>query len=157
MEIKEKTQIGLIVNGPNILVRRFNLSLEEILEILRKEGRIAIGKVILNHNATPKLIEAVVNYGLEPVIVNGRVDVAVAVESMKLLYNPGIDVIALGVRDTHFMPILFEARKVGKKVIVIAPEEGLSEAIQNTADKVIKITSSSRYDYLTTNFTTIRV
>ena len=133
----KRSQIGLIINGPNILLRRFDISLEEILHVLKDIGRIVIGKVVLNHEVSSKLVETVINNGLEPVIVNGRVDVAVAIESMKVIYNPLIDILALGVRDAHFMPLLFEAKRVGKEVIVVAPADKVSNALQNTADRII--------------------
>jgi len=131
--------IGLLVNGPNILLKKFNFNLESILNAVKGLGRIVVGRVILNHNAPPKLVEAVINSGLEPVIVNGRVDVAFTVEAMKLIYNQRISALALAVRDAHFLPILIEAKRVGKEVIILTPREGLSEALQNTADEVIKL------------------
>jgi len=136
---KTVSSVGLIINGPNVLLRKFNVSLESILNALEGFGRIIVGKVVLNHNASPKLVETVINYGLEPVIINGRVDVAIAVEAMKLIYNPKINTLALAVRDAHFLPLLFEAKRIGKETIIIAPEEGLSEALQNTADHIIKL------------------
>ena len=131
--------IGLLVNGPNVLLRKYNFNLQSILNAMKSLGRIIVGKVILNHNAPQKLIEAVINHGLEPLIVNGRADVAFTVEAMKLIYNSKINALALAVRDAHFLPILFEAKRVGKEVIIVGPREGLSEALQNAADEVIKL------------------
>jgi len=130
--------IGLLVNGPNVLLKKFNFNLQNILNAVESVGRIVIGKVVLNHNAPQKLIEAVINHGLEPVIVNGRADVAFTVEAMKLIYNSKINALALAVRDSHFLPILFEAKKAGKEVVIVGPED-LSEALQNAADEVIKL------------------
>ena len=130
--------MGLIVNGPNVFLRKFNINLDDILNAVKRLGRIIIGKVILNHNAPPKLVEVVINSGLEPVIVNGRVDVAFTVEAMKLIYNPKIQVLALTVRDAHFLPVLIEAKRIGKEVVIVGPGD-LSEALQNTADVVIKL------------------
>ena len=131
--------IGLLVNGPNVLLRKYNFNLQSTLNAVKSLGRIVIGKVILNHNAPQKLVEAVINHGLEPVIVNGRADVAFTVEAMKLIYNSRVNALALAVRDAHFLPILFEAKKAGKEVIIVGPREDLSEALQNAADKVIKL------------------
>ena len=129
--------IGLLVNGPNVLMKKFNFDLQGISNAVKSLGRIIVGKVILNHNAPQKLIEVVINHGLEPLIVNGRVDVAFTVEAMRLIYNSRVNALALAVRDAHFLPILFEAKRVGKEVIIIGPREGLSEALQNAADEVI--------------------
>ena len=129
--------ISLLVNGPNVLLKKFNVNLENISNAVKSLGRIVIGKVILNPNAPQKLIEAVINSGLEPLIVNGRVDVAFTVEAMRLIYNSRVNALALAVRDSHFLPILIEAKRVGKEVIILGPREGLSEALQNAADEVI--------------------
>ena len=131
--------ISLLVNGPNVLLRKYNFNLESILNTVKSLGRIVIGKVILNHNAPQKLVKAVINHGLEPIVVNGRADVAFTVEAMKLIYNSKINALALAVRDAHFLPILIEAKKIGKEVIIVGPREGLSEALQNATDEVIKL------------------
>ena len=70
-------------------------------------------------------------------MVNGRVDVAFTVEAMRLIYNSRVNALALAVRDAHFLPILIEAKKAGKMVVIVGPREGLSEALQNAADEVI--------------------
>ena len=131
--------ISLLVNGPNVLLRKYNFNLESILNTVKSLGRIVIGKVILNHNAPQKLVKAVINHGLEPIVVNGRADVAFTIEVMKLIYNSKINAVALAVRDAHFLPILIEAKKIGKEVIIVGPREGLSEALQNATDEVIKL------------------
>lgn len=64
---------------------------------------------------------------------------AFTVEAMKLVYNPKINTLALAVRDSHFLPILFEAKRTGKEVIIIAPKNGLSKALQNTANHTITL------------------
>jgi len=79
--------IGLVVNGPNVLLRWYGFNLGDILNAVKSLGRIVVGEVVLNLNAPQKLIEAVINYGLEPVIVRGRADIAFTAEAMKLIYN----------------------------------------------------------------------
>jgi len=135
--VSARGAVGLLVNGPNVLLRKYNFNLESILNTVKSLGRIVVGKVILNHNTPQKLIEAVINHGLEPIVVNGRADVAFTVEAMRLIYNSRVNALALAVRDAHFLPILFEAKRIGKEVIIVGPREGLSEALQNVADKVI--------------------
>jgi len=139
--MREKVpRIGLIVNGPNVLLKRFNVKIKDISSSLLSFGKITIGKVVLSHNINPKLIETILESGLEPVIVNGRVDVAVAVEAMKIIYDSKIDILALAIRDAHFLPLVIEAKKVGKDVIVITPRlNELSDALQNTAEIIIEL------------------
>ncbi len=43
--------IGLLVNGPNVLLKKFNFNLGNIINAVKGLGRIVVGKVILNHNA----------------------------------------------------------------------------------------------------------
>ncbi|AJC72525.1 MAG: TIGR00288 family NYN domain-containing protein [Thermococcus sp.] len=142
-EIKGKS-IGLIVDGPNILRKEFGIKLEDIVEALEKIGKIRIAKVVLNQYAPQGLIEAVVNQGLEPVIVAGDTDVRIAIEAMELIYNSDIDVIALATRDADFLPIIQEAKRKGKETIVIGVEPGFSVALQNAADYVIKMVGKSQ-------------
>ena len=56
--------IGLLVDGPNMLRKEFNLDLESIKEILDEHGKMRVGKVLLNEYASDKLIEAIVNQDL---------------------------------------------------------------------------------------------
>ena len=65
--------------------------------------------------------------------------VAFTVEAMKLIHDSKVSALVLAVRDAHFLPILIEAKKAGKEVIIVGPREDLSEALQNAADKVIKL------------------
>ncbi|WP_297509707.1 TIGR00288 family NYN domain-containing protein [Thermococcus sp.] len=137
---EEKTRtIGLIIDGPNILRKEFGIKLEDIVEALERIGKIRVAKVVLNQYAPQGLIEAVVNQGLEPVIVAGDTDVRIAIEAMELIYNSDVDVIALATRDADFLPIIQEAKRRGKETIVIGTEPGFSVALQNAADYVIKM------------------
>jgi len=137
-EIKGKT-IGLIIDGPNILRKEFGIKLEDIVEALQRIGKIRVAKVVLNQYAPQGLIEAVVNQGLEPVIVAGDTDVRIAIEAMELIYNSDVEIIALATRDADFLPIIQEAKRRGKETIVIGTDPGFSVALQNAADYVIKM------------------
>ena len=63
--------IGLLVDGPNMLRNEFHLDLEMIKEIVSENGTIKVAKVLMNQYASDKLIEAVVNQGFTPIIVAG--------------------------------------------------------------------------------------
>ncbi len=138
-EGKPRKAVGLIVDGPNILRKELGIKLEDILGSLRGIGRIRVAKVILNQYAPQGLIEAVVNQGLEPVIVAGDTDVRVAIEAMELIYASEIDVLALASRDADFLPIIIEAKRKGLETVVIGTDPGFSAALQNAADYVIKL------------------
>jgi len=94
--------IGLVVNGPNVLLRRYSFNLGGILNAVKSLGRVVVGEVVLNLNAPQKLIEAVINYGLESVIVSGRADIAFTAEAMELIYSSmALLVLQLKALPTH--------------------------------------------------------
>jgi len=129
--------IGLLVDGPNMLRKEFSLNLDLVRQIISEYGDMRVGKVLLNQYASDKLIEAIVNQGFTPVVVAGDTDVYMAVEAMELIYNPNIDVIALMTRDADFLPIINKAKENGKETIVIGAEPGFSAALQNSSDHAI--------------------
>ncbi len=82
--------IGLLVDGPNMLRKEFSLNLDLVRKIIAEYGDMRVGKVLLNQYASDKLIEAIVNQGFTPIVVAGDTDVYMAVEAMELIYNPNI-------------------------------------------------------------------
>lgn len=133
--------IGLIVDGPNMLRKEFNLNLELVRKIVGKCGNIRVSKVLLNQYASDKLIEAIVNQGFSPIVVVGDTDVHMAVEAMELIYNDNIDVIAIMTRDADFLPIINKAKENGKETIVVGIEPGFGVALKNAADRSIILNS----------------
>lgn len=135
--------IGLLVDGPNMLRKEFSLNLDLVRQIMSEYGNMRVGKVLLNQYASDKLIEAIVNQGFTPIVVAGDTDVYMAVEAMELIYNPNIDIIALMTRDADFLPIINKAKENGKDTIVIGAEPGFSAALQNSADHAIILKSET--------------
>lgn len=131
--------IGLLVDGPNMLRKEFNLDLESIRDLMSEHGKMRVGKVLLNQYASDKLIEAIVNQGFTPIVVAGDTDVHLAMEAMELIYNPNIDVLALMTRNADFLPLLNKTKENGKETIVIGAEPGFSIALQNTTDSAITV------------------
>ena len=129
--------IGLLVDGPNMLRKEFSLNLDLVRQIMSEYGNMRVGKVLLNQYASDKLIEAIFNQGFTPIVVAGDTDVYMAVEAMELIYNPNIGIIALMTRDADFLPIINKAKENGKDTIVIGAEPGFSAALQNSADHAI--------------------
>jgi uncharacterized protein (TIGR00288 family) len=132
-----RKKIGLLVDGPNMLRKEFQIDLEEIRDILKDYGDIKVGRVFLNQYASEKLVEAVENQGFDPVICTSDVDVKLAVEAMEMIYNPVIDTIALVTRDADFKPVLLKAMEHGKETVIFGAEPGFSVALKNSADYVI--------------------
>ncbi|MDO9517247.1 MAG: TIGR00288 family NYN domain-containing protein [Methanosarcinaceae archaeon] len=132
-----RRSIGLLVDGPNVLRKEFNVDLEKIGDVLKEYGNVKIGRVFLNQYASDKLVEAIENNGLEPIICSSDVDVRLAVEGMELVFNPNIDTIALVTRDADFKPLLDKANEHGKETIIFGVEPGFSTALKNSANYVI--------------------
>ncbi|ADC66410.1 protein of unknown function DUF88 [Ferroglobus placidus DSM 10642] len=132
-----RKKIGVLVDGPNMLRKEFNLNLKEIREILDSYGDVKIAKVFINQYAGEKLVEAIENQGFEPVVTSGDVDVKMAVEAMEIIYNDSIDVLALVTRDADFKAVLQKAMEKGKETIIIGAEPGFSAALKNAADIAI--------------------
>ncbi|EHP83648.1 TIGR00288 family NYN domain-containing protein [Methanotorris formicicus] len=143
---KGSNKIALLIDGPNMLRKEFNIDLDKIREALEEFGTIVIGRVYLNQYASDKLIEAIVNQGFEPRISAGDVDVEMAVDGTELIFNGNIDTIAYMTRDADFLPAIRKAKERGKKIIVIGAEPGFSTALQNIADHVIKIEENFALD-----------
>ncbi len=129
--------VALLIDGPNMLRKEFNFDLDVVQEILEDYGKIKVGKVFLNQYASDKLIEAIVNQGLSPIIVAGDIDVQMAVEAFEAIHNPNIDVVALMTRNTDFLPLINIAKENGKETLVIGAEPGFSIALKNSADNTI--------------------
>jgi len=136
---KADRMIGLLIDGPNILRKEFDINLEDIKKILEDMGDIRIGKVLLNQFAPHGLIEAIANQGFDAIVVTGDIDVRMGVEAMEIIYNDNINTVAIATRDADFVPILAKAKEHGKETIVIGAEPGFSIALQNTSDFVIKM------------------
>ena len=134
---KKRKNIAVLVDGPNILRKAFNIDLVGIKKEISKHGNIRIAKIYLDQYASDKLIEAMVNQGFETEITTGDVDVTMAIEAMEYVLDRNIDIIALMTRDTDYRPVLVKAKKHGKETIIIATDVAFSAALRNTADKLI--------------------
>jgi len=134
---KKQPRIAVLVDGPNILRKAFNIDLNAMKKEISKYGYISISKIYLDQYASDKLIEAVVNQGFEVEITTGDVDVTMAIEAMEFVLDPNIDIIALMTRDTDYRPVLVKARYHGKKTMIIATDVAFSAALKNTTDTVI--------------------
>lgn len=143
---KEKPDIAVLVDGPNILRKAFNIDLIEIKRELGMHGNIRVAKIYLDQYASDKLIEAMVNQGFETEITTGDVDVTMAIEAMEYVLDPNIDIIALMTRDTDYRPVLVKAKAHGKKTIIIATDVAFSAALKNTADKIIIFKSKGKIE-----------
>lgn len=138
-------RIGVFVDGPNMLRSEFDLDFDVFRERMEAEGTIAVAKVFLNQYASDKLVEALASQGFEVVVGVGTeegndesdVDVYMAVEATEAVFNDTIDTIVLVTRDADFLPLIQTAREHGKRVVLMAVDQGLSTGLRNAADEVI--------------------
>ena len=136
MEKKRPKNIGLLIDGPNIIRKEFSIDLDEVRKRAQKYGELKISKTFLNPYAKEKLIEAVANQGFEPIMsISEDVDVDMAVEAVELIHNPMIDIIILVTRDSDYLPICRLAKEKNKVIVVFGAEPGFSKALKNAADK----------------------
>ncbi|MCS3901265.1 uncharacterized protein (TIGR00288 family) [Methanococcus voltae] len=136
---KGANKMALLIDGPNMLRKEFNVDLDKIRDAVEQFGTIVVGRVYLNQYASDKLIEAIANQGFEPRISAGDVDVEMAVDGTDLVHNKNIDTIVYMTRDADFLPAMRKAKENGVGIIVVGAEPGFSMAIQNIADHVIKV------------------
>jgi len=146
-----KPRIALLVDGPNILRKAFNIDLLEVRRELSKIGDIRVAKIYLDQYASDKLIEAMVNQGFETEITTGDVDVTMAIEAMECVLDPKIDILALMTRDTDYRPVLVKARSHGKKTVIIATDVAFSAALRNTADRILIFNGPGKMESIINN------
>lgn len=138
-------RVAVFVDGPNMLRSEFDLDFDAVRERMEAEGTLAIAKVFLNQYASEKLVEALASQGFEVVVGVGTeegeddsdVDVYMAVEATAAVFNDTVDTIVLVTRDADFLPLVQTAREHGKRVVVMAVEQGFSTGLRNAADEVI--------------------
>lgn len=138
---KEEAKVAVFIDGPNLLRKDVTIDLKELKKIVKKYGRLVIGKVFLNQFAPQKLIEAIINEGFEPIIVLGEkedsdVDVAMAVAALEAIFKFDVDYIGVATRDTDFLPVIKKAKEYGKKVIVFGVQKKVPPSLKNSADFV---------------------
>lgn len=134
---KDKPDIALLVDGPNMLRKQHSLDLAKVRKEVQKYGNLRISKIYLDQYASDKLIEAMINQGFDTEITTGDVDVTMAIEAMEYALDKNIDILALMTRDTDYRPVLVKTKAKGKKTIIVASDVAFSAALKNTADIVI--------------------
>ncbi len=145
---KERPDIAVLVDGPNILRKSFSIDLREVRTELSKYGNIRIANIYLDQYAPNKLIEAIKNQGFDTRTTTGDVDVTMAIEAMEYVLDQNIDIIALMTRDTDYLPVLVKARAKGKKSIIMATDFAFSAALKNTADIVIIFKTKDEVEHI---------
>ncbi|MHA1238048.1 MAG: NYN domain-containing protein [Candidatus Odinarchaeia archaeon] len=137
-----KSKVALLVDGPNLLRKEFNIRLEDVLSAAEHLGRVQVARVYINEHAPEKLFEAIYNSGLEPVVTTGDIYIEMGIDAMDIMLKSDIKIIALGSRHARCVPILHKAKSMDRETAVIGFDPGFSTALQKTADYVFKLETS---------------
>jgi uncharacterized protein (TIGR00288 family) len=140
---KKPQRVSVIIDGPNILrkVGRTFIRLEDIDNAINSElGEISNKYVLLNNQASEKLIQAVMNSGYTPVIVSGDIHLKMGLLALDISKRNNSDIILLASRDMRCTPILMKLKEKGIETAIIGYEPGFSIALKNNANFALELT-----------------
>jgi len=133
-------RVGVFVDGPNVFRAEFDVDLDDLRDIAREEGSVAVARVYVDENASAGLIQAAEARGFEVVTTSGDVDVKLAVDAVETTTAGRIDTLIVVSRDTDFKPVLETAAKRGLRTVAVAPGiHGRSDALRNAAQDEITL------------------
>lgn len=138
---RRENKVSILVDGPNLLRRIGNrqIKIEDIDEVADKLGTIVDRYVYLNHHASDKLIEAMVNSGYNPVVTRGDIYVALAMKALEISKRDRCDVMLFGSRDARVVPILMKLKEKGVETAIVGFDPGFSVALQNVSDYAFEL------------------
>lgn len=137
------SRVGLYVDGPNVLRDEFDVDLDELRDLARREGDLAVTRVYLNEQAPAELVRAAEARGFEVVTTSSDVDVRLAVDATTAAIDGAIDVLVVVSRDSDFKPVLERAARRGVETVAIAPgAHGRSDALRNAAHRSYTVEES---------------
>ncbi len=137
--LRRSGRVALLIDGPNVLRREFDVRLDDLKNQIEGLGKIGVAKVYLNERASTKLLEAISNSGFTPVVTSTDVHLHMAMESMDLVLGDATKLLVVFSRHARTAPILRRAREHGLETIAIGFEPGFSVAVQNAADHILRI------------------
>lgn len=132
-------RLALLIDGPNVLRREFDVRLDELKRAIQDLGKVGVAKVYLNERASDKLLEAIANSGFTPCVTTADVHIVMAIDAMDLILGDTTQMLAVFSRHARAAPILRHAREYGLETLAIGFEPGFSIAVQNAADHVLRM------------------
>lgn len=138
---RRENKVSILVDGPNLLRRLGNrqIKIEDIDEVADKLGTIVDRYVYLNHHASDKLIEAMVNSGYNPIVTRGDIYVSLAMKALEISKRDRCDVMLIGSRDARVVPILMKLKEKGVETAIVGFDPGFSVALQNVSDYAFEL------------------
>ncbi|MFX0167887.1 MAG: NYN domain-containing protein [Candidatus Hodarchaeota archaeon] len=137
--LRRSGRVALLIDGPNVLRREFEVRLDDLKRLVGELGKIGVAKVYLDDRASSKLLEAISNSGFTPVVTTSDVHVHMAVDSLDLVLGDATKLLVIFSRHARTAPILRRAREHGVETLAIGFEPGFSVAVQNAADNILRL------------------
>ena len=139
--LRRTGSVHIIVDGPNFLRKVGNkpIKLEDIDEMVEGLGEIGNKIVVLNTQASDRLVQAVVNSGYTPIISTTDLHVKISMLALELSHKNPNDIIAIGSRDAKLTTVMMKLKERGTKTAIIGFDPGFSIALKNIADYALEI------------------
>ena len=108
-----------------------------IRPLLEEIGDIKVAKIVLLQQEALEHSNDINQEGFIPVIVHNDLDIQFALETMELIYNEKIEILALATENEKLLPLFSRAREIGKEVILLHSSNHVNRGLQNAADIVL--------------------
>ena len=108
-----------------------------IRPLLEEIGDIKVAKIVLLQQEALEHSNDINQEGFIPVIVHNDLDIQFALETMELIYNEKIEILALATENEKLLPLFSRAREIGKEVILLHSSNHVNRGLQNVADIVL--------------------
>ncbi|OLS25809.1 MAG: hypothetical protein HeimC2_17440 [Candidatus Heimdallarchaeota archaeon LC_2] len=138
---RREKKVAIIIDGPNLLrkVGNKHIKVGDIDQVAENLGSISSKYIILNHHASNKLIEAMLNSGYSPIVERGDIYIRLTMKGIETLNRSKIDILLIGSRDARIVPLLMTAREKGVETAIVGFDPGFSVALKNVADYAFEL------------------
>lgn len=138
---RREKKVAIIIDGPNLLrkVGNKHIKVEDIDQVAENLGSISSRYILLNHHASNKLIEAMLNSGYSPIVERGDIYVRLTMKGIETLNRSKVDILLIGSRDARIVPLLMTAREKGVETAIVGFDPGFSIALKNVADYAFEL------------------
>lgn len=142
--------IAIFIDGENISAKEY----KNILEDVRKYGRISISNVYLDWTENRSWMETSKNFGITPIQCNkikgkNSVDLKITVDMMRTLYRREIDLFCILTTDSDFCHIVNELKSENKMVYIYGPKINMNHSLLSICDKFIDIQNLKKEEFET--------
>ncbi len=138
---KREKRVAVLVDGPNLLRKHGNkqIKIEDIDKLADSLGSIKHRYIFLNHHASKKLIEAMVNSGYTPVVIHSNLYVVLSMKALEISIKKDIDILFIASRDARVVPLLTKIKEHNIDTAIAGFNPGFSIALSKTADYAFEL------------------